>query len=59
MFIRPDESAEDRRKRMFEQMKSHDERDGKTVSVVNEILTVDGIDVFSLSEGRILHQPSC
>jgi len=59
VFIRPDESAEDRRKRMFEQMKSHDERDGKMVSVVNEILTVDGIDVFSLREGRILHQPSC
>ena len=59
VFIRPDESVGDRRKRMLNQMKSRAERDGKAMSVVNDILTVDGIDVFSLREGRILHQSSC
>jgi len=46
VFIRPHESVEDRRKRMFEQMKSRAERDVKTVSVVNEILTVDALMYF-------------
>ena len=58
VFIKPDESVETRRKRSFDQLKRQAEHDGKTVSVVNGTLTVDGIDVFSLRQGPITHQSS-
>ena len=56
MFVKPDESVETRRKRSLDQLKRQAEREGKTVSVANGILTVDGIDVYSLRQGSITEQ---
>jgi len=56
VFIKPDETVEVRRKRTFEHLKKHAERAGKSVSVINGVLAVDGIDVFSLSDGPITQQ---
>ena len=53
IFISPDESLEDRRKRMLKRFKVRAERDGKNVSVENGILSVDGVPVFSLQDGKI------
>jgi hypothetical protein len=53
IFISPDESLEDRRKRMLKRLKFRAERDGKDVSVENGILSVDGAPVFSLQDGKI------
>ena len=58
VFIKPDESVEVRRKRSFDQLKRQAERDGKTVSVANGILTVDGSEVFSLRQGPVTHRSS-
>jgi len=58
VFIKPDESVEVRRKRSFDQLKRQAERDGKTVSVANGILTVDGSEVLSLRQGPITHRSS-
>ena len=52
-FSSPDESLEDRRKRMLKRLKFRAERDGKDVSVENGILSVDGVEVFSLRDGKI------
>ena len=58
VFIKPDESVESRRKRSFDQLKRQAERESKIVSVANGILTVDGIDVYSLRQGSITQQSS-
>jgi len=42
IFVVPDESPEARRKRMFDRLKSRAEREGKSVSVTNGVLVVDG-----------------
>ena len=38
---------------MFDRIKSHAERDGKAVTVDNGVLSVDGIPVFSLNDGKL------
>jgi len=38
---------------MLDRIKSHAECDGKIVAVNNGILSVDGVPVFSLSDGKI------
>lgn len=53
IFICPDESLEDRRKRMLKRLKFRAERDRKDVSVKDGILSVDGVEVFSLRDGKI------
>ena len=53
IFISPDEPLEERRKRMLKRFKVRAERDGKNVSVENGILSVDGVPVFSLQDGKI------
>ena len=42
-----------RRKNTFDRLKYRAEREGKSVSVVDGILSVEGIGVFSLSSGYI------
>ena len=53
IFISPDESLEERRRRMLKRFKFRAERDGKVVSVENCILSVGGVPVFSLQDGKI------
>ena len=53
IFISPDESLEERRKRMLKRFKARAERDGKNVSVENGILLIGGVPVFSLQDGKI------
>jgi hypothetical protein len=53
IFIAADEPIEVRRKNTFDRLKYRAEREGKPVSVVDGILSVDGIAVFSLSSGHI------
>ena len=53
IFIAPDESLEERRKRMFDRIKYRSEKDGKSVVVDNGILLVDNVQVFSLKDGKL------
>ena len=53
VFISADESIDDRRKRMMARIKARAEHDGKTVSVVDGVLSVDNIAVFSLHDGNL------
>jgi len=53
VFISPDEPPDVRRKRVFERIKAKAERDGKVVSVVNDVLYVDGVGSYSLKDGAI------
>lgn len=53
IFVAPDESLEERRKRMFERIKFRSEKDGKSVVVDKGILLVDNVQVFSLKDGRL------
>ena len=54
IFISPDESMEERRKRMFDRIKLRAERAGKVVSVDNGVLSVDGVVVFSMVNGNLV-----
>lgn len=54
VFISPDESPDDRRKRTLDRIKSREERAGKAVSLNNGILSVDGVSVFSLKDGNLI-----
>ena len=53
IFVSPDESLEERRKRMLKRPKFRAEMDGNNVSVKNGILSVGGVPVFSLQDGKI------
>ena len=55
MFVVPDEPLQVRRKRQLNRLKMKAERDGKSVSAVNEVLTVDGVTVFTVKDGVIKH----
>ena len=56
VFIVPDEPLEVRRKRKLHRLKANfAEREGKSVSAVNEVLTVDGVIVFTVKDGVIKH----
>lgn len=53
IFIAADETLEVRRKNMLVRIQSRAERAGKSVSVVNGVLSVDNVAVFSLSAGKL------
>jgi hypothetical protein len=53
--ISPDEPLEMRRKKMLDRIKSRAENDGKVVSVTNGVLTDDGIEVFSIKDGKLVN----
>jgi len=55
VFVVPDEPLQVRRKRQLNRLKMKAERDGKSVSAVNEVLTVDGVIVFTVKDGVIKH----
>ena len=52
-FIRPDEPPEVRYKKTFDWLKRKAENENKTIIVNNGILSVDGVNVFSLQSGYI------
>ena len=53
LFIKPDESMADRRKRQLNSLKASALRDGKLAVVDNGVLSVDGRAVFSLTDGSL------
>lgn len=53
IFIAADEPLDVRRKNMLVRIQSRAERAGKSVSVVDGVLSVDSIAVFSLSAGKL------
>lgn len=53
LFIAADEPLEIRRKNMLARIKSRAERDGKVVSVIDGVLSVDNVAVFSLKDGKL------
>lgn len=55
IFVSADESLEVRRKRIMERIKARAEREGKSVSVLGDVLSIDGINVFSLKNGKLSH----
>jgi len=54
IFITADESIQVRREKALERWSSRAERDGKSVKVRDGILSIDGIEVFSLSDGLLV-----
>jgi len=55
VYVVPDEPLLVRRKRQLLRLKAKAEREGKNVSVVNEVLSVDGVTVFTVKDGVIKH----
>jgi len=53
IFISADESLVDRRKRMLQRIKQRAERNRESVAVVDGILSVNGVPVFSLVDGKL------
>jgi hypothetical protein len=53
IFLSADLSLDERRKRTFDQLKQRAERDNKVVAVSNGILSIDNVQVYSLSSGKI------
>jgi len=54
IFITADESIQVRREKALERWRSQAEKDSKSVEVRDVILSVDGIQVFSLSDGKLV-----
>jgi len=54
IFIAPDEPIEERRKKMLARIKSRAEVACKNVSVVDGVLSVDNIPVFSIKDGKLI-----
>jgi len=54
IFISPDEPLEERRIRTFDRIKYRAERAGKGVVVNGDILSIDGVMVFSLENGNLI-----
>ena len=52
VFIVPDE-PDVRRQKVLDRIKKRAEREGKLVVVANGVLSVDGVNVYSLKDGRI------
>ena len=53
IFISPDEAIEVRRKRMLDRVKFRAEHEGKVASINNGVLAIDGVNVFSLKDGKL------
>ena len=54
VYINADESLEDRRKKTLARLSRRAEREGKIVSVENGVLVVNGVEMFSLSNGSLV-----
>ena len=55
IFIASDEPIEERRKKTLARIKFRAQQGGKSVSVVDGVLSVDSIQVFSIKDGKLTH----
>ena len=55
IFIVADEPVEERRKKIMTRLKSRAEQRDKNVSVVDGVLSIDDVPVFSLKDGKLNH----
>lgn len=55
IFLAADEPLEERRKKALGRMKTRAESGGQVASVVDGVLSVDGLPVFSLKDGKLNH----
>jgi prefoldin subunit 5 len=53
VFVRPDETIDARRKKSFDWLKRKAEHENRNVVVNDGILSIDGVDVYSLRNGYI------
>jgi hypothetical protein len=53
IFIAPNEPLEVRRKRIIDRKKRSAEREGKMAEIVNGVLMVDGVGVYSMKDGSL------
>jgi len=53
VFVRADESADVRRKKALDRLKGVAVRRGRVVDVTNGVLSVDGVAVYSIEQGRL------
>ena len=53
IYVGPIEPLNIRRKRIFDRLKYKATKDGKSVITANDILVVDGVQVFSLTAGYL------
>jgi hypothetical protein len=53
VFVRPDEPVDTRRKKTLDRLKWKAEQENKSVVVNDGILSIDGVDVYSLRSGMI------
>lgn len=53
VFIVPDEPAEVRRKNTFDRLQYRAQREGKKVVVIDGVLSIDDVEVFSLQTGYL------
>jgi hypothetical protein len=53
IFIAPDEPLDVRRRNTLDRLKQKAIREGKHVTVSGDLLTVDGVNVYSLKEGPL------
>ena len=51
--MRPDEPTDTRRKKTLDRLKWKAERENRVVNVIDGILSIDGVRVYSLSDGMI------
>ena len=58
VFVTADEPLDIRRRNTLQRLKSRAERDGKLVALRDGVLSVDGVDTFSLQRGFIAMQGS-
>ena len=53
IYINPDDTLDERRKKTYDRLKQRAEREGKTVVEHNGVLIVNGVSVYSSSTGSI------
>jgi hypothetical protein len=55
IFVAAEEPVEERRKKLMTRLKSRAEHSGKNVFVVDGVLFIDDVPVFSLKDGKLSH----
>jgi hypothetical protein len=54
IYVAADKSRDDRRRLCLDRMKERAERDGKSVTIVDGVLSIDGVATYSTASGRIV-----
>jgi hypothetical protein len=53
VYIHPDEPLDVRRKQTFDRLKRKAESEGKSITILNDTLSIDGVAIFSSQSGYI------